>query len=118
MGDISPNFNRSEFACKCGCGFNDISEVLVEKLEALRKHFNSPVQINCGCRCEKHNKSVGGAPGSQHMQGIAADIRVKGYSPALVADWLEFCYPNSHGIGRYTGFTHFDVRADKARWRA
>jgi uncharacterized protein YcbK (DUF882 family) len=117
MGDISPNFNRSEFACKCGCDFSNINPELVVQLEKLRSHFNAIVLINCGCRCEKHNEAVGGKPHSQHLSGNAADIRVKGYSPALVADWLEFCYPDNCGIGRYTSFTHFDVRPDKARWR-
>lgn len=117
MGDISLNFNCSEFACKCGCGLNNISPDLVAKLEKLRSHFNASVLINCGCRCEKHNEAVGGKPHSQHPLGTAADFRVKDYSPALVADWLDFCYPESHGIGRYTSFTHFDVRPDKARWR-
>ena len=28
MGDLTKNFSRSEFACKCGCGFDDIDLVL------------------------------------------------------------------------------------------
>lgn len=116
MGDISPNFNRSEFACGCCCGFDAVSPELVRLLEQLRRHFNAPVAINSGCRCPAHNKAEGGEPHSQHLLGTAADIKVKGYTPALVADWLEYCYPDSHGIGRYSTFTHIDVRTGKARW--
>lgn len=116
MGDLSPHFNQSEFACKCGCGFDDISPVLIVELEELRAHFGQPVIINCGCRCPEHNSAVGGAPKSQHLKGYAADIRVKNKTPAVVADYLEHKYPDKYGVGRYNSFTHFDVRQDKARW--
>lgn len=116
MGDISPNFNRSEFTCRCGCGFNSISPQLVERLEELRAHFGQPVTVNCGCRCPAHNKEVNGAEHSQHMSGIAADIVVKNRTPAVVADYLEHLYPAQHGVGRYKNFTHFDIRPNRARW--
>lgn len=117
MGDLSQHFNRSEFACRCGCGFDSIASELITVLEDVRVHFGSPVKINSGCRCPAHNKKVGGAPNSQHVQGIAADIVVKGRTPALVADYLERKYPGTYGIGRYSGFTHVDVRSVAARWR-
>ncbi|NTZ40676.1 serine/threonine protein kinase [Enterobacter sp. JMULE2] len=117
MGNLSEHFSDSEFACHCGCGFNSISTELVVVLEDVRSHFNSPVTINSGCRCEKHNAKVGGVPNSQHVQGIAADIVVRGRTPALVADYLERKYPGTYGIGRYSGFTHIDVRPVAARWR-
>lgn len=113
---ISPHFKLSEFKCKCGCGFSEISTQLVSELEELCEHFEQPIIINCGCRCSVHNKAVKGAYGSQHLIGMAADIVVKNKTPVLVADYLEHKYPDSHGIGRYSTFTHFDVRPAKARW--
>ncbi|MHA1067019.1 D-Ala-D-Ala carboxypeptidase family metallohydrolase [Enterobacter ludwigii] len=117
MGDLSEHFSRSEFACRCGCGFDSISSELINVLEELRNHFGVTVKINSGCRCEKHNKKVGGTPDSRHVQGTAADIVVSGRTPALVADYLEHKYPVCYGIGRYSSFTHIDVRPAKARWR-
>lgn len=116
MGDVSPHFNRSEFACKCGCGFTAVDVELLGVLEGVRNHFNAPLTIDCACRCPTHNKEVGGVPDSQHVQGIAADIKVTGQSPDVVADYLEHAYPHGYGIGRYNTFTHIDVRSGPARW--
>ena len=114
--NLSTHFKRSEFACKCGCGFSDINPQLIEVLEDIRNHFNAPVIINSGCRCERHNQAVGGKPHSQHVLGNAADIRVKNTAPKTVADYLETKYPDKFGVGRYHTFTHVDVRTVKSRW--
>ena len=45
-------------------------------LEPLRNLLEKPIIINSGFRSEKVNKAVGGVPRSQHLQGLAADIRV------------------------------------------
>ncbi|MBL5899944.1 serine/threonine protein kinase [Lelliottia amnigena] len=117
MSNLSEHFSIGEFTCRCGCGFDSISPELITVLEDVRMHFGAPVKINSGCRCEKHNAKVGGVPNSQHVQGIAADIVVSGRTSALVADYLERKYPDRYGVGRYSSFTHIDVRQAKARWR-
>jgi len=117
MGNLSEHFSDSEFACHCGCGLHEVSPELITVLEGLRSHFGVPVSINSGRRCPSHNQAVGGVPDSQHVQGIAADIVVRGRTPALVADYLERKYPGTYGIGRYSGFTHIDVRPVAQRWR-
>ncbi|MHA1009585.1 YcbK family protein [Enterobacter roggenkampii] len=117
MGDLTKNFSRSEFACRCGCGFEDIDPALVDVLELARGHFQQPIFVNCGCRCPEHNREVGGAAKSKHMLGIAADIRIKDVAPHSVADWLEKQFPDRYGVGRYPSFTHIDVRCPPARWR-
>lgn len=114
--NVSTHFKRSEFACRCGCGFDEIEQDLVDVVEDVRCHFDASTFIDSGCRCEKHNQAVGGKPKSQHRLGKAADIKVKGVAPKEVADYLESKYPNKFGIGRYKTFTHIDVRAVKARW--
>lgn len=120
MTQLSKHFNAKEFACKCGCGLGledgDVSNELVDVLEGVRDHFNKPVVINSGVRCEVHNRRVGGAAASQHLFGTAADIRIAGVLPKEVADYLQSIYPNKYGIGRYGSFTHIDVRPNKARW--
>ncbi|HDC4621178.1 TPA: serine/threonine protein kinase [Enterobacter asburiae] len=116
VGDLSEHFSRSEFACRCGCGFSSVSAELIMVLEDIRMQFGAAVKINSGCRCEQNNAKVGGVTNSPHVQGIAADIVVSCCTPSLVADYLECKYPDRYGIGRYTSFTHIDVRQSKARW--
>jgi uncharacterized protein YcbK (DUF882 family) len=113
---LSPHFKRKEFACKCGCGFSLPDAELLSVLEDVREHFGKPVNINSACRCPDHNKAVGGAPNSAHVQGIAADIDVKDVSPADVQQYVLNKYQDRYGIGTYNTFTHIDVRAAKARW--
>ena len=59
-------------------------------LEMLRSEWNQrygegddPVIVNSGFRCQEANHAVGGAPGSNHLTGCAADIRVSGPEQAL-----------------------------------
>ena len=113
---ISQHFSRFEFVCHCGCGFDTVDSELLELLEKIRVHFGSPLVINSAARCLKHNRSIGSRDTSQHVQGKAADIAVKGVAPEKVADYVELFQPDRGGIGRYRGFTHVDVRDSKARW--
>lgn len=117
--DDIKHFKRSEFKCKCGkCGGFPVepSWDLLKILEQIRGHFGVPVIVNSGVRCDTHNKNVGGATKSQHLCGTAADIKVKGVSPAKVAEYAETLLPNTGGIGRYSTFTHIDVRKTRSRW--
>lgn len=49
-------------------------------LEPLRAKLDKPIHITSGYRCPKLNKAVGGVANSAHVQGLAADIQVKGMS--------------------------------------
>lgn len=116
MGNLSRNFSRKEFACKCGCGFSTVDYELLNVLELVRNHFNSSVTINSASRCSEHNEDIGGSYGSKHKKGIAADIVVKDVDPGKVYRFLDGYAPNKYGIGKYKTFTHIDVRPNKARW--
>lgn len=72
-----PHFERNEFACKCGCGFDNINLKLPQILENIRSHFGGrPVIITSGCRCANHNAEVGGVQGSRHVLGKAVDFYI------------------------------------------
>lgn len=120
MITLSKHFNKFEFACKCGCGFGlqdgDINPKLIERLEEIRSHFGKPIKILSGCRCEKHNKKVGGAKLSQHLLGNAADIIVVDNSPSDVYNYVSNKY-STGGVGKYNLFTHVDVRPNKTFWK-
>jgi len=109
-------FKRSEFACKCGCGLDTVDYELAKVVDNLREHFNAPTVITSGCRCEEHNKSVGGAKGSKHTLGIACDLKVAGANPRQVYDYLDNKYPDNYGLGVYSSWVHIDVRHTRARW--
>lgn len=118
---LSANFKVSEFSChgKGCCSVTKIDSKLVEYCQKIREHFGKPVTINSGYRCEKHNKSVGGASKSKHVYGMAADIVVKDVTPAEVAKYAESI--GILGIGLYETkkdgyFVHIDTRTTKAFW--
>jgi len=116
MGDLSMHFSRSEFACRCGCGFQTVDFELLQVLEWLRLHFQQPVIINSGARCRRHNRYIGGSPGSKHQQGIAADIKIQFIDSKHIVEYLDQEYPDKYGIGLYPGWVHIDVRPNKSRW--
>ena len=119
MDKIGSHFDRSEFKCKCGnCDFDTVDTTLLILLEGVRAHFDAPVIINSACRCRAHNNNIGGSPKSQHLYGRAADIVVKGHSPAEVQNLLESLMKGWGGIGSYDTFTHVDTRTKgPARWK-
>lgn len=122
--NLTKNFELSEFQSKDGAPFP--SEVvenlkkLAAQLQVLRDHANSPVRVNSGYRSPAHNKRVGGSPNSQHMYGKAGDITVDGMTPAQVhatiTDLIKAGKMKDGGLGRYSSFTHYDIREVRARW--
>ena len=125
MNKLNNYFSRSEFACKCGCGFNTIDVELLRLLTKVREYFNEPVTITSGCRCREYNEEVQRIENenyvpysskSKHMQGIAADIKVKNVTPAAVYEFINNYAPNKYGLKAYNSFTHVDVRENKVRW--
>ena len=113
---ISKNFRVREFRCQDGSDVVFIESDLVDILQKIRDHFGKAVTINSAFRTFSHNKKVGGATYSQHLYGKAADIKVSGVAPSVVADYVETLMPSTGGIGRYSTFTHVDVRKVKSRW--
>ena len=113
---LSANFRVREFACKDGSDKILVDTDLVALLQKIRDHFGAAVTINSAYRTPAHNKTVGGATGSQHVKGTAADIVVAGAAPLEVAQYAEYLLPESGGIGVYQSFTHVDVRSKRSRW--
>ena len=115
---ITPHFKVREFACSDGSDVVFVSTSLVDILEAIRVHFGRPVTITSGYRTVSYNASLkNSSKKSQHCNGLAADIKVAGVSPAAGGDYAEQLLGSHGGVGRYSTFTHIDVRADKSRWR-
>lgn len=110
--DLSENFKEKEFACR-HCGQIHVEPELIRKMQALRNELGKVVTVTSGYRCPTHNRNVGGASQSRHMQGQAADLVVAGVSPAQVAQVAERV--GFGGVGRYSNFTHVDIGPTR-RW--
>lgn len=120
---LSKNFNSREFRCglgrPCSCPTTLIDDLLVLYVQKIRDYFGVEVIITSAYRCPSYNSSVGGATGSYHTRGQAADIVVVGVTPRRVAAYAE--YIGVKGIGLYETaadgyFVHIDTRTIKSFW--
>ena len=111
---LSKNFNEMEFACR-HCGQVHVEPELVAKLQTLRDSLGRPITVTSGYRCPIHNRNIGGATQSRHMQGQAADLTVNGVSPTAVATAADRVGFGGIGIYVKSGFTHVDVGPSR-RW--
>lgn len=118
---LSAYINSTEMDCHGSgcCSQTLINEKLVEYLTKIREHFGAPITITSGYRCSRHNANVGGATGSRHSKGDAADIVVSGVTPREVAKYAESI--GIMGIGLYETssdghFVHIDTREKKSFW--
>jgi zinc D-Ala-D-Ala carboxypeptidase len=108
-----PNFKPSEFDCK-GTGTIAVDPSSLDKLQALRTRIGRPFTIVSGYRSPQHNKAVGGAARSKHMEGIAFDVHMGGINQeGFVQEARKLGFT---GIGYYDTFTHIDTRERKATW--
>jgi len=116
MGDLSKNFNRSEFVCN-HCGELKLDPALLESMQALRDLAEKSIRITSAYRCPEHNKAIGGARKSLHITGKAADLVIKGMTIKEMFDHvIQIQAFADGGIGVYSGFVHVDTRGRKARW--
>lgn len=113
---ISPNFALPEFACN-HCRWPRAHRSLVRGLERLRgAYYQQGLTVVSGYRCLTHNTDIGGARGSQHLYGRAADIPPHGDNGRLITTEMVKALRLFAGLeyqpaisGR--GCTHVDVRA-------
>lgn len=117
-GYASKNFKWSEFACRC-CGFVNVEQEAVEKLQALRDELGIPFSPYSASRCPRHNAKVGGAPKSQHIAredepSRAFDVPLVTDKDTIVKAAMKVGFM---GIGmNYKTFVHMDNRKKRARW--
>lgn len=145
MPKVTEHFSVEEFARRARPGTKFDTEVpyppswvdvrlrrLCETLEVIRSAVGHPLIIGSGYRDPAYNSYIGGARSSQHMNGRAADITVKGVKLDATAlhDLVLRLYnekklPYLRGLGFYPprdgkgGFVHVDVRPTGVlvRWR-
>ena len=103
-----PNFSPAEIACR-GTGKLLINEPALDKLQALRNRLGKPLIVRSAYRSPEHNRAVGGATRSKHMDGAAFDIAMANHDPVafeLAAREVGFL---GFGYYRRSGFIHIDL---------
>jgi len=103
-----PSFSPAEIASR-GEGAIRIHTEAMDKLQSLRNRLGKPLIVRSAYRSPAHNRAVGGAKASKHMEGTAFDIAMSNHDPvafeaaARAAGFLGFgYYPRS-------GFMHIDL---------
>lgn len=103
-----PSFSPREMACK-GTGRLVIDTGAMDKLQALRDRLGKPMIVVSAYRSPEHNRAVGGAKASQHLEAKAFDISMANHDPhqfEAAARAVGFT-----GFGYYVknGFMHIDT---------
>lgn len=120
---LTENFNLIEFHCKDGTRvpYENLINVykLSLELQKIREQIKVPIHINSAYRTPEHNKKVGGVENSYHLQGLAADISTKQFTPEKLYNIISEMINNKiiieGGLFLYPGFIHYDIRGFKAR---
>ena len=103
-------FKEKEYRCKCGCGLSNMNPILLAKLDIIREHLGKPMVINSGCRCEKHNKAVGGVATSLHVASAdkeASAVDISCTDKKTRFDIIKLAIENGiTGIGVHKSFVH------------
>ena len=102
------NFSPAEIACR-GSGQLKLVPEALDRLQELRDLLGKPLIVRSAYRSPEHNRAVGGAKASKHMDGMAFDIAMANHDPVafeVAAREVGFL-----GFGYYprSGFMHIDL---------
>jgi zinc D-Ala-D-Ala carboxypeptidase len=110
------NFSPAEIAC-CGDGSIKVCEDALDCLQALRDLMGKPMIVLSGYRSPQHNRRVGGAPASKHMQGTSFDISMANHDPvAFEAAGVGLLGGGDHKEKALPGRQVPSVRTSGVRW--
>jgi len=103
-----PNFSPAEIACR-GTGQIKLHPEALDKLQTLRERLGKPLIVRSAYRSPEHNRAVGGAKASKHMDGTAFDIAMSNHDPMKFAEAARAV--GFLGFGTYprSGFMHIDL---------
>jgi hypothetical protein len=112
-------FKLEEFECLCGkCGLKSIDPEFLHILDKIRHDCGFSFIVNSGCRCNEHNKNIGGATNSPHRKledGLTHGADIKALTSSQRYKIVK--YAIKHGITRIgigKTFIHLD-NADKLK---
>ncbi|MBW6495575.1 MAG: DUF882 domain-containing protein [Burkholderiaceae bacterium] len=103
-----PNFSPAEIACR-GTGKLLVNEPALDKLQALRDRLGKPLIVRSAYRSPEHNRAVGGATRSKHLDGAAFDIAMTNHDPAAFEAAARAVGFLGFGFYPRSGFMHIDL---------
>lgn len=103
-----PNFSPAEIACR-GTGALRIHEEALDRLQALRYRLGKPLIVRSAYRSPAHNRAVGGATRSKHLDGAAFDIAMANHDPAAFEAAAREAGFAGFGFYPRSGFMHIDL---------
>ncbi len=93
-----------------------IDTALLDILSELQRRADGRcIDLTCGFRTQRTNRSVGGERDSLHLSGRAADIRIPGIPTSRLYRTLLQMEPGGVGLYAHQGFCHVDT-GDVRRW--
>lgn len=93
--------------------WDNLNALVNNILDPAREALGAPIYINSGYRTPELNIAVGGTKGSQHVKGMAADIRAGDMKKLLtILKTLDF-----DQLGVYKRFYHVSYDPLKSRQR-
>lgn len=121
---LTRNFMSNEFDCKCtrdDCKDTKVDTQLLVLLEQVRTCLGVPIKLTSAYRCSAHNAAVGGAGGSEHVNGSAADIQpTQGSFSDTDAGKVRHLMKGYGGLGQYPvpggrlAWLHIDTGPERA----
>ena len=103
-----PNFSPREIACK-GTGRVLVNEDAMDRLQDLRTRLGRPMLLTSAYRSPEHNRNVGGARNSYHLQGVAFDVRMENQNPSEFEAAAREAGFTGFGYYPASGFMHIDT---------
>jgi hypothetical protein len=103
-----PNFSPAEIACR-GTGKLLVSEAALDGLQALRDRLGKPMIVRSAYRSAEHNRAVGGAKASKHLDGVAFDVAMANHDPEVFEAAARAVGFQGFGFYPRSGFIHIDL---------
>ena len=101
-------FSPEEIACRSD-GAIRINKVALDKLQELRDRIGSPLIVHSAYRSPDHNRKVGGAKHSMHLQGAAFDISMANHDPKAFEATARAVGFTGFGFYPRQNFMHVDT---------
>src|SRR5690625_5524352 len=109
-----PNFSPAEIACR-GTGKLLINKPALDKLQALRDRLGKPLIVRSAYRSPEHNRAVGGATRSKHLDGTAFDIAMTNHDPGAFEAAAREVGVLGFGFSSRSGVIHVHPRPARRR---